>query len=72
MTTSSAAGIVRADRLNTQQAAEYLGYSVKTLHNMRYSGTGPASYKIGGRIWYDLRDLDVYIARCKAETLVGA
>lgn len=60
------------DRLPAAQAAEYLGLTTKTLANMRSAGTGPAAYKIGGRIWYDLRDLDVYVARCKAQTLVGA
>ncbi|GCE38780.1 helix-turn-helix transcriptional regulator [Rhodococcus koreensis] len=60
------------DRLPAAKAAEYLGFTTKTLANMRSAGTGPAGYKIGGRVWYDLRDLDTYIARCRAATLVGS
>ena len=60
------------DRLPAVKAAEYLGITSKSLSNQRAKGTGPVSYKIGGRVWYDVRDLDTYIARCRAATLVGA
>lgn len=60
------------DRVPAAQAAEYLDLTTKTLANKRSAGTGPAWYKIGGRVWYDVRDLDMYVARCKAQTLVGA
>jgi len=60
------------DRLNASGAAEFLDLSTKTLANMRARGIGPPSYRIGGRVWYDLRDLNVWIAREKAATLVGA
>ncbi|BCN49659.1 helix-turn-helix domain-containing protein [Rhodococcus hoagii] len=72
MTTQHSSGSVHLDRLPAREAAQYLGYTTKTLANMRAKGVGPAAYKIGGRVWYDVRDLDMYVARCKAETLVGA
>lgn len=57
-------------RLNAAEAAEFLGYSTKTMSNMRGVSTGPDWYKIGGRVWYDLADLVAYVDKCKAETLV--
>ncbi|MBM4542416.1 helix-turn-helix domain-containing protein [Rhodococcus hoagii] len=72
MTTRHSSGAVQLDRLPAREAAEYLGLTTKSLANQRSAGKGPAWYKIGGRVWYDLRDLDMYVARCKAETLVGA
>ncbi|MFI8565172.1 helix-turn-helix transcriptional regulator [Rhodococcus sp. NPDC078407] len=60
------------DRLTAEQAAKFLGLSRKTLANQRSAGTGPPSYKIGNRVWYDSRDLEVFIARCKSQTLIGA
>lgn len=62
----------RLERLTIEQAAEYLGMKKGLLYNHRSAGTGPASYKLGNRVMYDRRDLDLYIARCKAATLVGS
>jgi predicted DNA-binding transcriptional regulator AlpA len=62
----------RLERLNIDQAAEYLGMRKGLLYSLRGAGTGPASYKLGNRVMYDRRDLDLYVARCKAATLVGS
>ncbi|MGB3360808.1 helix-turn-helix transcriptional regulator [Rhodococcus qingshengii] len=59
-------------KMKPPQAAEFLGYTTKTLANMRSLGEGPAWYKIGGRVWYDVADLIAYVDRCRADTLVGA
>ena len=43
--------------LTAQVLAERWGVSPKTLANMRYRRKGPAFWKIGGRILYDLNDV---------------
>lgn len=47
-------------RLNTANAARYLGLSTKTLAMMRSAGTGPRFVK-RGRIFYFLDDLKAWI-----------
>lgn len=59
------------DRMTAAEAAKYLGLSRQSLYNLRGAGEGPASYKIGGRVWYDRVDLETWIARQRAATLVG-
>jgi predicted DNA-binding transcriptional regulator AlpA len=48
-------------RMNTDNAAKYLGYSVKTLAMMRSNGTGPRFTKLG-RVFYYQEDLDAWVA----------
>ncbi|TRW77569.1 helix-turn-helix domain-containing protein [Mycolicibacterium sp. 018/SC-01/001] len=48
-------------RLNAQEAAEYVGLSASTMRAYRSAGTGPKSYKIGRRVFYDVTDLDRWI-----------
>ena len=47
--------------LNTQEAADYLGISPKTLSKMRGGGGGPRYSKAGRRVIYDIRDLDSWV-----------
>jgi hypothetical protein len=47
-------------RMDTKNAAEYLGLSTKTLAMMRCMGTGPKYIK-RGRIFYFKDDLDVWL-----------
>jgi Helix-turn-helix domain len=47
-------------RMDTANAAEYLGLSQKTLAMMRCQGTGPKYIK-RGRIFYFKDDLDAWI-----------
>lgn len=49
-------------RLDTQNAADYLGLSVKTLAMMRCNGTGPEFIK-RGRVFYFKEDLDEWILK---------
>lgn len=49
--------------LTTPEAAKRLGTSAGNLAVMRNRGKGPAFYKRGGRVFYDLRDLDVWKQR---------
>lgn len=58
-------------RLSTAQAAEYTGLAESTLRYYRYAGTGPASYTIGSKVFYDLTDLADWLAAQKAATLRG-
>ena len=39
-------------------AGVHLGYSARTMSRMRAEGRGPAYVRAGGRVTYDLRDLD--------------
>jgi len=49
-------------RLDTANAAEYLGLSQKTLAMMRCQGTGPKFIK-RGRIFYFKEDLDQWLMK---------
>lgn len=59
-------------RVGTKHAGEYLGgISEDTLRYWRYAGTGPRSYRLGRRCYYDLADLEAWIAEQKAATQRG-
>ena len=58
-------------RFRSPEAAAYCGYVDQTFRSMRHFKTGPRSYKIGGKVWYDKDDLDAWIAAQKARTAVG-
>lgn len=47
-------------RMDTTNAARYLGCSPKTLAHMRCSGKGPPFLK-PGRIWYFRADVDAWL-----------
>lgn len=47
--------------LNTQEAAELLGLSSRTLEKHRTYGTGPVYRKLGGRVVYDVVDLRAWV-----------
>jgi hypothetical protein len=48
-------------RLDTDNAAQYLGLSTKTLAMMRSAGNGPKFVK-RGRVFYFLEDLQTWMA----------
>ena len=58
-------------RMDTQNAADYLGLSVKTLAMMRCSGTGPPFVK-RGRIFYYKDDLDHWLEGGRATSTAEA
>ena len=60
-TTQTALQILPDGRLDTRNAARYLGCSPKTLAHMRCSGKGP-SYLKPGRVFYFRHDLDEWLA----------
>lgn len=47
--------------MTTQEAAEYLRLTPKTLCNLRQRNEGPKVYGEGQRARYDINDLDTYI-----------
>jgi Helix-turn-helix domain len=54
-----------ADRLTVSQAGDYIPCGISTLNKLRVSGGGPRFIKIGGRVLYDVRDLDKWLENCK-------
>jgi len=46
--------------LRTPDAARFLGLSGRTLEKHRTFGTGPTYRKLGGRIVYDIEDLQAW------------
>lgn len=53
---------IRPDgRLSRNHAGAYLGVSPKTLAEWQRKGMGPPSVKVGGRRYYDVRQLDRFV-----------
>lgn len=52
-------------RLDTNQAADYLGNESSTLNTWRSRGEGPPFIKVGRSVRYDTRDLDQWLAARK-------
>jgi hypothetical protein len=50
-------------RFNTREAASYLGVSVSFLNQDRCEGPTIPFIKLGGRVVYDIADLDAALAR---------
>jgi hypothetical protein len=50
-------------RMDTKNAAAYLGLSEKTLAMMRCKGTGPRFMKVGGRVFYFQNHLDEFVIK---------
>jgi hypothetical protein len=48
--------------LMTKEAASHLRLSASTLNKLRIFGGGPVYSKIGGRVVYQLADLDRWVA----------
>ena len=48
--------------LRTQEAARFLGISIRTLEKHRTYGTGPTYRKVGGRVLYAVEDLQAWTA----------
>ncbi|MGH8606662.1 MAG: helix-turn-helix domain-containing protein [Gammaproteobacteria bacterium] len=58
-------------RMNTENAARYLGVTLKTLAMWRCAGTGPAFVK-RGRIFYYRSDLDTWLRGGRAQSTAQA
>ena len=49
-------------RVNTNGAADYIGWSASSLNKLRVKGGGPRYIKLGARVVYDTADLDAWLA----------
>ena len=58
-------------RMDARNAAEYLGFSEKTLAQYRSRGTGPRFVK-RGRIFYFKEDLDAWINTAQVRSTAQA
>lgn len=47
-------------RLSREDAATFLGKKPKTLAEWQRLGLGPMPRKVGGRVFYNLRDLETF------------
>ncbi|MCQ2363541.1 MAG: helix-turn-helix domain-containing protein [Acidaminococcaceae bacterium] len=56
-------------KLNTLDAAEYLGIQPNTLEVWRSQGKGPRYAKLGRRVMYDLNDLENWFSAQCVETI---
>jgi Helix-turn-helix domain len=55
--------------LTNREAASFLHLSPRTLEKHRMFGIGPRFYKFGGKVIYDMADIEAWIAaRAFAET----
>ncbi len=59
-------------KLNTPEAAKYLGLRPGTLEIWRSLGKGPRYLKIGRRVVYELADIDAYAKAHAVETSESA
>lgn len=61
------------DRLMTlPETADYLGLTVAGLYQMRYNGTAPIGYKVGGRVRYRRAEVDAWVDGLRDEPRIGA
>lgn len=55
-------------RLGTEELAEVLGMSPRTLGNKLYRNEVPVpTYKDSGKVWADCRDVAEYLDACRAK-----
>lgn len=48
-------------KLNSPDAAEYVGVANSTMDTWRCLGKGPKFFKAGSRVWYLVSELDAWI-----------
>jgi predicted DNA-binding transcriptional regulator AlpA len=52
--------------LTTADVAELCRTSAETVRYWRYVGKGPASFKVGRKVLYDVEDVEAWIAEQRA------
>jgi hypothetical protein len=62
---------IYSQRLTLRQASDYLNVPQNTLRWWRTCNTGPRSYALGGKVFYDRGDLDAWVGNQKAGSLRG-
>lgn len=56
--------------LSIKEASEYLGVSVRTLYDWAYQKKELPFIKLGGKLAYDIKDLEKYIERKKVHPVI--
>ena len=56
-------------RMSRADAAKFLGRTSKTLAEWKRLGLGPLPHKVGGRIFYYVRDLEAFVANGAREAI---
>lgn len=70
--TAERTGVESTCRMGIKAASQYLqGVSTQTLYRYRHQNIGPRSYTIGTRVFYDVEDLDAWVAEQKATSSRG-
>jgi len=54
--------------IDTKAAAEYVGYSRRSLEQFRCLGKGPKFYKFGYTVRYTIEDLEVWAGEPQTST----
>lgn len=57
--------------LTLHEASNYLHIPENTLRWYRQCGSGPVSFKLGGRVTYDRADIDAWVAAERAASARG-
>ena len=52
--------VTAAGNVSRREAAKFLGLSSKTLSEWAGKGQGPSPFKIGGRVFYRLADVEAF------------
>jgi hypothetical protein len=55
------------DKLTTEDVAEQLGVSHETVKGWRAREQGPNYYRIGGRIFYRQKAIDLYLSESEVK-----
>ena len=61
----------KSDLLTTTETAEGLRLKRSTLENMRWQGTGPRFYKLGGRVFYHIDDVREWLREMRRRSSSG-
>ncbi|WP_241666472.1 DNA-binding protein [Mycobacterium marseillense] len=59
------------ERVKIEGASRVTGVPVGTLRFWRATNQGPRSYVVGGRLWYDVPDLEAWLYEQKAQSVRG-
>lgn len=59
---------MKEEKLTPSEAAQFLGFRTNTLAVWRCHGKGPIYHKTGGRVRYELQDLEDYFQSCRVHT----
>jgi DNA-binding transcriptional MerR regulator len=55
------------NRINELEVARILGISPSTLRKWRCKDVGLPYYRVGGRIVYDIREVEAFLQSCRHE-----